>query len=93
MVHVDLTRRQGCVPLGSKFFHFHEVFAKNLQKNTLAHPVFEMTPPQKNPGFATVYYFFLETYSDTVAFGVTGSLLGLMIITGIIILIIFRRKR
>ena len=24
---------QGCAPLGSKFFHFHAVFGKNLQNN------------------------------------------------------------
>ena len=32
-------------PWGSKFFHFHAVFG---QKNRLAHPLWELTPPGKS---------------------------------------------
>ena len=34
---------QGHVPsLGSKFFHFHAVWAKKLQNNRLAHPLWKI---------------------------------------------------
>ena len=47
--------RQERVPSGSKFFHFNAVFSKNLQNNRLAHPLWELAPPQENPGSATDY--------------------------------------
>ena len=40
-------------PLGSKFFHFHEVFGKNLQNNA---NLAVGAPSGKNPGSATVIY-------------------------------------
>ena len=43
---------RGC-PLGSKFFQFHAVFGKFWQNRMLAPPGVG-TPPQGNPGSATV---------------------------------------
>ena len=40
-------------PSGSKFFHFHAVFGKQLQNNRLAHPPWELAAPQGNPGSVT----------------------------------------
>ena len=41
------------IPWGSKFFHFHAVFGKDLQKIGL----WELAPPpQENPGSATDIY-------------------------------------
>ena len=42
--------RQGPAPLGSKFFHLHAVFWQN---DRLAHPLWELVPPQENPGSTT----------------------------------------
>ena len=51
----DLTgdSRGTCPPWGFKFFHFYAVFG---QKNRLAHPLWELVPPQENPGSATGTY-------------------------------------
>ena len=38
---------------GSKLFHFHAVFSKKMQKNRLAHPLWELAPPRENPGSAS----------------------------------------
>ena len=46
----DPRGRQGCASRGSKFFHFHAVFGKNLKKII---PLWELAPPQENPGSAT----------------------------------------
>ena len=41
-------------PSGSKFFHFMQFSANNLQNNRLAHILWELMPlPQENPGCAT----------------------------------------
>ena len=46
----DPRGRQGRASSGSKFFHIHAVFSKNLQNNRLAHPLWELAPlpPRKS---------------------------------------------
>ena len=48
-MHLHIGESKGAqeAPPGSKFFHFHAVFGN---KKKLAHPLWELTPPQKNLG-------------------------------------------
>ena len=47
--------RDACPPRGPNSFIFIQFSTKNLQNNRLAHPLWELAPPQENPGSATAY--------------------------------------
>ena len=54
----------------SNSFIFIAVFGKNLQNNSLAHQIWELVPPQKNPGsatlFVTSYKIGIEYFQETI---------------------------
>ena len=42
-----------CAPQGPNSFIFIQFLVKKIAKNRLAHPLWELAPPQENPGSAT----------------------------------------
>ena len=58
--------RQRCVPpWGPNSLFFLQFSAKNLQNNSLAHPLWELAPPQENPGSAKMKWY---TFSCLINF-------------------------